>query len=157
MNLSKIYVNSTTALRKSRDLPLLFMRFVLAYGFFVPAKMKWQDITGIGDWFRDMGIPAPLFNAYLAAGTEAVGVVLLILGLGTRVITIALIVLLIIAIKTVHWNHGFEAGNNGFEIPLYYIIMLLTLFVYGAGELSIEGLLKRKWKRGPAGSDKVAM
>lgn len=103
--------------------------------------MKWSDIHSVGDWFGQLGIPAPLANAYLAASTEALGVVLLVLGLGIRLISIPLIIVLIVAITTVHWANGFEAGNNGFEIPLYYMLMLFVLLSQGAGKLSVDHLL----------------
>ncbi|RAJ01665.1 putative oxidoreductase [Chitinophaga skermanii] len=126
-----------------QDWPLLFMRLVLAYGFFTPAKTKWSDISSIGAWFQQLGIPLPMLNAYLAAGTEALGVVLLTLGLATRIISIPLMVVMCVAIRTVHWSNGFDAGNNGFEIPLYYLIMLFTLLVYGPGKMSVDHLIQR--------------
>lgn len=49
---------------------------------------------------------------------------------------------MIVAIATVHIGNGFEAGENGFEIPLYYILMLLTLFTFGAGKYSLDQFLK---------------
>lgn len=49
---------------------------------------------------------------------------------------------MIIAIVTVHFGNGFDAGDNGFEIPLYYILMLLTLFSFGAGKYSLDQFLK---------------
>ncbi len=129
---------------KAGSFPLLLIRLVLAYGFFGPATMKWNDIHAVGDWFGTLGIPAPHFNAYLAATTESIGVILLLLGLGTRFISIPLIIVMLVAICTAHWGNGFEAGNNGFEIPLYYIIMLLTLISFGAGKFSIDYLLAKK-------------
>ncbi|MBI3139915.1 MAG: DoxX family protein [Sphingobacteriales bacterium] len=129
-----------------KNILLLLMRLVLAYGFFAPAKMKWSDIGSIADWFGSMGIPAPTLSAYLAAGTEAAGVLMLALGLGTRIISIPLIITMGVAIKTVHWANGFEAGENGFEIPLYYIIMLLTLLVFGPGQWSLDSIIRRKYR-----------
>jgi len=129
-----------------RDIPLLAMRLVLAYGFYAPAKMKWKNIDGIVEWFDGMNIPFPRLNAYLAASTEAAGVVLLVLGLGTRLISIPLMVTMLVAIKTVHWVNGFEAGNNGFEIPLYYLIMLLALLIYGPGRASIDYFIGKSSK-----------
>ncbi len=126
-----------------RDLPLLFMRLVLAYGFWGPAMMKWNNMDGIIDWFDSMGIPFPAVNAYLAATTEISGSVLLLLGIATRIISVPLMVVMLVAIFSVHITHGFEAGNNGFEIPLYYLIMLFTLMIYGPGRISLEGLLRR--------------
>jgi len=120
---------------------------VLAYGFYMPAKMKWSNIEGITQWYEGMGIPMPALNAYLSASTEAAGVVLLFLGLGTRLISIPLMVVMLVAIGTVHWANGFEAGSNGFEIPLYYLIMLLTLFFVGPGRISIDGWLKSSYRK----------
>ena len=123
------------------DLPLLAMRIILAYGFWEPGMMKWKDINGIGQWFDSMGYPLPLFNAYMAATTEVVGAILLLLGFGTRLISIPLMVVMLVAIFTVHAANGFQAGSNGFEIPLYYLIMLFTLTIYGGGKISVEGII----------------
>lgn len=125
-------------------IPLLLIRLILAYGFYGPAVKKWSNIQDIADWFAGMNVPLPKLNAYLCASTEALGVVLLILGLGTRIISIPLMIVMLVAIKTVHWENGFEAGNNGFEIPLYYLLMLLTLFFFGAGKISVDHLLSRR-------------
>ncbi|MCW3463893.1 HvfX family Cu-binding RiPP maturation protein [Chitinophaga nivalis] len=127
-----------------RDLPLLLIRLVLAYGFYGPASMKWKDIHGIGDWFMQLHIPFPYISAYVAAVTEALGVVLLVLGLFVRYISIPLMITMVVAIITVHWANGFEAGDNGYEIPLYYILFLFTLFVFGSGRIGIDYFLERK-------------
>lgn len=127
-----------------KALPLLFMRLILAYGFFEPAMMKLKNISGIASWFAQMGIPFPTLNAYLATITEASGVILLTLGLFTRWISIPLMVTMLVAIFTVHLGNGFAAGKNGFEIPLYYLIMLFTLLVYGSGKISADAFITKK-------------
>jgi putative oxidoreductase len=38
---------------------------------------------------------------------------------------------------------NFEAGDNGFEIPIHYIIMLFTLMVYGSGKFNVDFFVKR--------------
>jgi putative oxidoreductase len=134
-----------THLAKLKDLHLLAVRLILAYGFYNPAIMKWQNINSITDWFAGMGIPFPALNAYMAASTEMAGVVLLTLGLASRIISIPLIVVMIVAIATVHLGNGFEAGNNGFEIPIYYILLLLVILIYGAGKLSVDSIIKNKF------------
>ena len=127
-----------------RDIPLLVIRLVLAYGFYEPAMKKLQNFDDIIVWFGQMGIPFPTLNAYMATATELTGVVCLTLGLATRLISIPLIVVMLVAIETVHLEHGFACSGNGFEVPFYYIVMLFTLFVYGAGKASIDYLLARK-------------
>ncbi len=126
-----------------KEIPLLIIRIVLAYGFWNPGLMKWKNIDGIAEWFAGMGIPFPTLNAYMSASTEVIGAVLLLLGFAVRFISIPLMIVMIVAITTVHFSNGFEAGDNGFEIPLYYLIMLFTLFVYGGGKYSVDGLLRK--------------
>jgi putative oxidoreductase len=146
MSIKTIYLGYGGKLDKVKDiLPPLLFRLILAYGFYGPAKMKLNDIHSIGDWFAGLGIPAPYFQAYLATGTECLGIILLILGLGTRIITIPLMVTMLVAIKTVHWENGFDAGNNGYEIPLYYLLMLISLLFTGAGKISVDHLLAKKF------------
>lgn len=144
MKIKQTYSYLSDQLKKLDFLPLLLIRLMLAYGFYNPAKMKWNDINAIGEWFGTLGIPAPYFNAYLAAITEASGVVLLILGLGTRLISIPLMLTMVVAIVTVHWANGFEAGENGYEIPLYYLLMLFTLLILGPGKASADEFIRNK-------------
>ncbi|HPQ08533.1 MAG TPA: DoxX family protein [Bacteroidia bacterium] len=127
-----------------KELSLLFVRLVLSYGFYEPAKTKWQDIQSVADWFSSLNIPFPLLNAYLSASFEMLGVFLLLIGLFTRWIAIPLMFIMIVAIFTVHWENGFATSDNGFEIPLYYFVMLLVLLSYGAGKWSVDFYLKKR-------------
>jgi len=122
-----------------QSISLLFLRLILAYGFYTPAMNKWSDIDAIASWFENsLQLPFPMLNAYMAAGTEAAGVVLLTLGLATRFISAGLMVVMLVAITTVHLSNGFSAGDNGFEIPLYFFLMLFVLLSHGAGKLSLD-------------------
>ncbi len=128
-------------LSKGESIALLLARVAVAYGFYEPAMQKWSDIDAIATWFGTMSIPMPTLNAYMTATTEIVGVVLLTLGLFTRLISILLMVVMAVAIITVHISHGFSAGDNGFEIPLYYMLFLAIFASFGAGKLSLDYLL----------------
>jgi putative oxidoreductase len=139
----EMYRRLTVKLSNLEFLPLFFFRIILAVGFYTPAMMKWKNIGGIAEWFGSMGIPMPTLNAYLAASTELAGVILLPLGLATRFISIPLMFTMVVAVVTVHIGNGFNAGDNGYEIPLYYILMLFALVINGAGRFSIDHLLER--------------
>ena len=141
MQPKKLYLEFTRFTEYLQSLALLLARFAVAYGFYEPAMMKWNDINSVGDWFGSMGIPFPLVNAYMAATTEIVGVVLLTLGLMTRLISIPLIVVMMVAIVTVHLSNGFSAGLNGYEIPLYYMLFLMIFLSHGAGKFSVDRIL----------------
>ncbi len=138
MNIKKVYLEFTRLSEYFKSIALLLARVVVAYGFYEPAMNKWEDIGSVAQWFGSMGIPFPLLNAYMAASMEIIGVILLILGLLTRLISIPLIIIMIVAIFAVHLPNGFSAGDNGFEIPLYYMIFLLTFISHGAGKFSLD-------------------
>lgn len=147
MNIRETYIDYSKKMEAMNDLAPLILRLVLAYGFMEPAWNKIQDVNSIGEWFESMELPLPYLQAWLASLTECIGVVLLFLGLGTRLITIPLIIVMFVAIKTVHWENGFAAGNNGFEIPLYYALMLVCLIFTGSGKISLDYLLSKKETR----------
>ena len=139
----ELYKNIINYLEKVKNIPPLLFRIVLAYGFYGPATMKLKNFGGIVEWFSSMGMPLPKLNALLATGTETAGFILIFLGLATRIISIPLMVVMIVAITTVHFGNGFEAGNNGFEIPVYYMLMLLSLLITGPGKFSLDALIKK--------------
>lgn len=130
-----------------QSISLLFVRLVLAYGFYEPAMNKFSNIHDVAQWFEGMNIPFPTLSAYMAATTEMAGVILFVLGLLTRVISIPLLIVMAVAIKTVHLAHGFSAGDNGFEIPLYYMIFLVILLAHGAGKFSLDYYFKKNYSK----------
>ncbi len=146
--MKKYYEQFLEIANKGENAVLLAARLVLAYGFYEPAINKWSDIGSVAEWFsQGLGIPFPLLNAYLAASTEMAGVFLLALGLGVRVISLPLSVIMLVAIFLLHWENGFQASDNGFEIPLYYLLFLGLFIVRGAGKYSLDRLfLERKPK-----------
>ena len=139
-----IYFRFKEITSKLSDLSLLFIRLILAYGFLKPAMLKLKDVHAIGDWFAGMNYPFPYLNAWLATITETLGIILLVLGLGIRIISIPLMVTMLVAIFTIHFSNGFAAGDNGFEIPLYYFLMLFVLLTHGAGKYSVDQLITGK-------------
>jgi len=141
MCIKDLYLEFSRLSEYLRSFALLFARLIVAYGFYEPAMMKWSDISAVAEWFGSIGIPLPILNAYMAATTEISGVVLLTLGLLTRAISVPLIVVMIVAIVTVHLPNGFSAGNNGFEIPMYYMLFLLIFLSHGAGRFSLDHLI----------------
>ncbi|UTW67090.1 DoxX family protein [bacterium SCSIO 12643] len=97
-------------LDQMQDIPLLAIRFLLALGFYFPAMEKWNNMEATIAWFGNedwgLGLPFPELQAYLAATTEILGVWMLIFGIGTRLISIPLIGTMVVAILTVHIDHG---------------------------------------------------
>jgi putative oxidoreductase len=137
----QMYTEFSRLSEYGKSFSLLLARLAVAYGFYEPAMMKWNGIDNVASWFATMGIPFPTLNAYMAASTEAAGVILLTLGFLTRFISVPLIIIMIVAIVTVHLPHGFAAGDNGFEIPLYYMLFLFIFFTNGAGKFSLDRII----------------
>ena len=124
---------------------LLLARLAIAYGFAIPALMKIENFENTIVWFTELGIPFATFMAYFVSAIEAVGIVLLILGLFTRYISFLMSCVMLGAIFFVHLAHGFSSANNGFEIPLYYFIFLIMFTTFGPGKFSLDQFL---FKRG---------
>jgi len=124
-----------------KNLVLLGIRLVVAYGFSMPALIKMNNPEGAMTWFASLGIPFPALMAYTVAGIESTGVVLLVLGLFTRPIALLLSFVMIGAIFFVHIGHGFSVADNGIEIPLLYFALLWVVITRGAGRYSLDVLL----------------
>lgn len=136
--------------------PLLIIRVVLGVIFFAHGAQKvfgWfggGGLRGTIAYFKQaLGVPAPL--TVLAALTECLGGLAMIVGLLARPAAVGLIIVMIVAIKTVHWKNGFflnwslEPGKaHGFEMNLALIGMALAVLVGGAGAFSIDRFL-RPW------------
>ena len=129
-----------------KNIIMLMVRLVLAYGFSQPAILKMNNLDETIKWFGDLSIPFPQFAVYMVTGFESLGIVLLILGLFTRYIAIVLSCVMLGAIYFVHFPNGFSVANNGIEIPLYYFIFLMFLATHGAGKFSLDRMLFEEGK-----------
>jgi len=141
MRFKEFYLEFSALLNYFQSIAILFARLVVAYGFYRPASMKWADLDATAIWFTKLNIPFAYFSTLLTASIETMGIALLSLGLFTRFISIPLMVILTVAIMTVHINNGFSVDNNGYEIPLYYLIFLAIFTTHGAGKFSIDNII----------------
>ncbi|MCV6605991.1 MAG: DoxX family protein, partial [Porticoccaceae bacterium] len=65
---------------------------------------------GNADW--GLGLPMPEVMVALAGGTEFFGGIILLLGLGTRLIAIPMMITMLVAIFAVHWDNGWLAISD---------------------------------------------
>ena len=91
----------------------LALRLYLVPVFWMAGTQKIAGMQSTTEWFGNpdwgLGLPFPEVLAYLAAYTEAIGALLLLLGLATRWISIPLMVTMLVAIFAVHWDQGWAA------------------------------------------------
>jgi len=91
----------------------LLLRLILAPVMMQAGWNKLAHFEATTSWFGDsLGLPAPALMAALAAGAELGGGILLLLGLATRAVAVPLMVTMLVAITTVHWEHGWLAISD---------------------------------------------
>jgi len=122
MILCRVMAKMQNALDSTRAVDFLAplaMRLYLAPVMWMAANTKWNpldsesSLEGTIQWFANpdwgLGLPFPELLAYLAWGAEYFGAILLILGLAVRWISIPLMVTMVVAAVTVHWDNGWLA------------------------------------------------
>jgi putative oxidoreductase len=93
-------------------------------------------LPGTAQFFESLGLPGAL--AYVTFWAELIGGVLLVAGIGTRVVALALIPILLGA-TWVHAGNGwvFSAANGGWEYPVFLIAASLVLALLGNGRFHV--------------------
>jgi putative oxidoreductase len=96
-------------------------------------KLATYGLAGTAGFFVSVGLPGWL--AYVTFLAEAIGGVLLILGVKTRWVVLALMPALFGAIIWVHAGNGwvFTAPNGGWEYPAFLIVVSVVQFLLGDG------------------------
>ena len=134
------YAPSPTAprfwVRRSRASPSAWSSSGTGWG-------KLHSIPDVTSFFTDLHIPAPGFHARLVAGTEFFGGLLVLVGLGTRLVSLPLAFTMVIAILTAKRpNIDGLTTLVGFE-EWSYLVMFLWIALAGAGPLSLDALIGR--------------
>lgn len=98
----------------------------------VVLRLMTFTLDGTATSFVSLGLPAWL--AYATFLAEAIGGMLLVLGVQTRGVALALLPILIAAT----WAHAgnrwvFTAANGGWEYPLYLFVLCLAQAMLGDG------------------------
>lgn len=120
-------------------LTTFLLRIVLGISFFVHGLVKFQGgIGNIVGWFESIGIPG--FLAYVVGAVELVGGIALILGLGTRIVSALLTLVMVGAILKAKIAIGFlgTAEMAGYELDLAFLVIALFLAVNGSKLWSVD-------------------
>jgi putative oxidoreductase len=112
------------------------VRVVLGVIFFAHGLQKFQGgLDKTAGFFESVGIPG--FLAYVVAFLEGIGGICLVLGLGTRIIAGAFVVIMLGAIVTVKLKGGFLGG---YELDVALLAMGLHLLISGSPALALDNL-----------------
>jgi len=91
----------------------LALRLYLVPIFYLAGINKVNGFENTVAWFGNpewgLGLPFPELMAGLATGTEVLGAGLLLLGLATRWICMPLMVTMLVAAFSAHWQNGWQA------------------------------------------------
>ncbi|MGE5400113.1 MAG: DoxX family protein [Ignavibacteriales bacterium] len=131
---------------------ILILRIILGIIFFAHGSQKVLGLFGgkglgatVLAFSTNLNIPP--FLIYLAAFTEFLGGLLLILGLLTRIASAGIVIDMAVAIIQIHLKNGFF-NPAGIEFPLALLIIAFCVFLYGAGKYSIDSTLAGRFSSG---------
>jgi putative oxidoreductase len=120
----------------------LLVRLFVGYFFFETGWAKLHNLDAFTARFMQWGIPHPAFNAALSAYTECIGGALTIAGLGTRLVSVPMMINMAVAIITVKMKN--VTGLDDFvelDEPLYARAYLWLMFS-GPGLASVDYLIR---------------
>ena len=134
------------------------VRLMIGYGFMAHgwAKLS-RGPAGFAQLLGQIGAPLPEATAWVSTLIEILGGLAILAGAFVAAVSVPLIVMMLVAMFTVHLRYGFSAINTigltadgpqfgppGYEVNLLYIAGLLALILGGAGAFSIDRLFARR-------------
>ncbi|MEH7011792.1 DoxX family protein [Neobacillus niacini] len=127
---------------KKFEASTLILRLVLGVTFFVHGLVKFQGgIENIVGWFDSIGLPGVL--AYGVALLEMVGGIALVVGLGSRIVSALLVLLMLGAIVKGKLAVGFLGNGQGagWELDLALLVMALFIAINDSKMFALDKVL----------------
>jgi putative oxidoreductase len=132
-----------------QSLFLLVVRLYWGWQFFGTGKGKLSDLSKPTAFFATLHIPFPAANAALAGATECIGGLLLVLGLASRLISIPLTVVMLVAYLTADSEalHAIFSDPDKFlnAAEFQFLFAVLIVLIFGPGVFSLDHLLSKKF------------
>lgn len=124
-----------------RDYGITLLRVSLGMMYLahsVVLKLLTFGLPGTASYFVSLGLPGWL--AYVTFAAEAVGGIMLVLGVYTRWVALALTPALLGAIIWAHADKGwvFTAPGGGWEYPFYLLILSVAQVLLGEGAFALQ-------------------
>ena len=107
-------------------------------------QILFGNIEGAARFFESVGFEQGLLWAYVVGVLELVCGTLLAIGLFTRLAVGPILVFLIVAIVSYHWDFGFNWESRGIEYPLFWALVAFHFLVRGGGPWSMDWLIGRE-------------
>lgn len=100
-------------------------------------------LQGTGQFMASLGLEPGVLMAFLAGSAEFFGGLALVLGLLTRPAAVLTAFTMLVAIVTVHLDHGLFMPN-GYEFGLSLLAASVALVALGGGRYSLDSLIVRR-------------
>jgi putative oxidoreductase len=126
--------------------PLALFALRLCLGAIMIAHGKEKVFGGMGKhiaFIHSLGVPLPTVMAYLSAGAEFIGGILLVVGFVTRFASLAVLIDMLVAIFKVHFKNGFT-GQGNYQVPLALAVIAFAVILFGAGPISLDWAFGKK-------------
>jgi len=144
-------------LDRVRDGVFLALRLYFGYKLIISGRGKLMNPEETAAYFRDLDIPLPDLNVYMAGLSELLGGVFLALGLASRVATLPVIGTMVVAYMTAHSDQWAAFWTNTpifFKAPPFaYLFTATVVLLCGPGRFSLDyvigWLLDRKESTAP--------
>ena len=98
-------------------------------------------LAGTGGYMESIGLSPGTLMAALAGGAEFFGGLALLIGLLVRPAAAVLAFTMLVAIFSAHISKGLFLANGGYEFALALLAVTVSLFISGAGRLSVDGTI----------------
>jgi len=112
-------------------------------------KYLFPELVGVGR-FEKIGFSNPEFLAYFVASFEIICGFLILIGLFTRLASIPLIIIMTVALITtkipILMEKGFWAMAHEYRTDFAMTLLLVFLFIYGAGKWSMDSIIYKPSK-----------
>jgi len=125
-----------------------FLLIVRLYWGWQLAQSGWgklHNIDKVTEFFTSLGLPAPGLTAHFIASLEFVGGVLLILGLASRLIALALTINMIVAFIIADHDALMSIFSNPDKFyaaaPYTFLFASLLVLIFGPGLFSVDAVI----------------
>src|ERR1019366_6028991 len=146
--LTKLY-NLLIAAASSLQYPFLLL--VRLYWGFQTMQTGWgklHNLAKVTEFFTSLGIPLPGLNAPFIVGLEFLGGILIMLGLGSRVVALLLTGDMIVAFVAADREALFSIFSDPDKFyaaaPYTFLVAFLIVLIFGPGRFSLDALLTKR-------------
>jgi putative oxidoreductase len=132
-------------LRELEWIPILLVRLAVGILFFESGRGKlFFKLEELGEYFVQLGIPFPHLNAFITASIELFGGICVILGFATRLVSIPLAFIMLVAILTAHIEKVKTLGDFLYLPEVLLLLIFVWLVFSGPGKVSVDHFFARK-------------